>query len=288
MGNSIETELLAAEVLSRRMPELMALLENEVRTVTVDPFDATSTTLAVVQSLAPYQERLRRLSEFKVPLFDSLEDYALAFTQAHRRYEVASSQESALPELLKAAKAQRRALIAEAKALVGRNMLDAGRLDGLRRKNGFVHLSADLTLLADLLLEQWQRYNGRTPFTREDLELASALALKLMNVATVRGTQEMKLQQALDLRARAFTLLYRAYTEVYHGMAYLRRDEGDVEKLIPSLFGGKKNKRRKIKRTSSVSKEATEQASLLSSSGVHPSGAVGTKPSASQFGPFEN
>ncbi|HEU4534923.1 MAG TPA: hypothetical protein VFS00_12425, partial [Polyangiaceae bacterium] len=44
-------------------------------------------------------------------------------------------------------------------------------------------------------------------------------------------------------RARAFRLTVRAYESTRAAVAYVRRREGDVDELMPSLFGGRPRRR---------------------------------------------
>jgi hypothetical protein len=47
---------------------------------------------------------------------------------------------------------------------------------------------------------------------------------------------------ASDLRARAFTLTFRAYAQVRHAVGYLRGLEGDADTFAPPLYAGRTRK----------------------------------------------
>jgi len=284
VGKSINEELTGPEAYQRRLPELMALSSKEVAAVNVDAFRASSLVANARDNLIGYREQLIRLYTFNIRLFDELEEYALAFYHAHLLCELASSrptQSAAVAE----AKKMRRLLLDDARALVRRKSISPSQLKDIRSHPGCLHLASDLRSLVGILRPVWEDA-GRPHQTQNDLARALTLAEELLQLMQDQSTQSSKVAEAFDMKARAFTLMNRAYKEVRAGIAFLRRDVGDADKLVPSLCARRTSKKRKKQREAGVLK--TDGAPETDAANSNSEPVIAKRAEVSTFGPFES
>ena len=101
--------------------------------------------------------------------------------------------------------------------------------------------------LAALFSEAWQRVQNKTTVEWAQVERASTLGPELLVALGIRnqpGVPEPRASDPMIRRARAFTLLVKAYDACRRGVSYLRWEEKDVDAIAPSLFaargGGRK------------------------------------------------
>jgi hypothetical protein len=77
----------------------------------------------------------------------------------------------------------------------------------------------------------------------EELDAAEALVDTLTDAVITKEYSPAAQAQATRVREKAFLLLARTYGEIRDGVAYVRRAEGDVETIAPSLYGNRSSKR---------------------------------------------
>jgi hypothetical protein len=92
--------------------------------------------------------------------------------------------------------------------------------------------------------DAWGQVAGKTPFTQADLMRIGTLALELVNALGLRDQAPIMAGQAAMVRQRAFTLFLRAYDEARRAVHYLRDKAGDGDRIAPSLYAGRGNRRR--------------------------------------------
>jgi hypothetical protein len=215
--------------------ELAALRPEEVRRVTVDlPFAVTLALGAAPRLAALRPAIVAALPLHPIETLDRLETYAFAAYYAHLLTLPATKSVSERAKLIDEARALRGALLLGAEALAARSLVDAALVAKIRSGAGHLDMAGDLIALGAVLGGAWGAIHDKTAVTLEEVQRAGALGALLL-VALGADTQPSVAAAGED-RARAFTLLHRAYDECRRAVAYLRFHEGDAERITPSLF----------------------------------------------------
>ncbi len=216
--------------------ELAALPPDEVRRVTVDVPFAVTLALGAVPRLAALRPAIvKALPLHPIETLDRLETYAFAAYYAHLLTLPAAKSEPERAKLLDEARSLRGALLLGAEALAARSLVDAALVEKVRSGSGHVDMAGDLIALGSLLGGAWGAIHDKTAITLEEVQRAGALGALLL-VALSEDAQAAAASDSGEDRARAFTLLFRAYDECRRAVAYLRYHEGDVDQITPSLF----------------------------------------------------
>jgi hypothetical protein len=241
----VESErTLAAEVLQRRLPELQRLEPGELLSINARVIDCVVTTLGTVERLRPLLPALARLDGWNAGLVSGLEDWAIILRDA--QVAVRSVGERVVPDssLVAAARELRHRLHADALALTARRVLEPAALVTLKGRPGYKNLAHDLQVLHAVFATNQTLISGRSAVTAHDLNRARELA-ETISRAAMRPVQPTY-KAARDLRARAYTMLRRAYAEARAGVAFLRRKEGDVDRIAPPLTTQRLRKTKKL------------------------------------------
>jgi hypothetical protein len=175
--------------------------------------------------------------------FDRLRDYALALGLAHARYRGAKGPSDAVARLAEELSTLRGVLHADATALARRNIIDGTPLAKLRGGNGYKNLAFEVVGLVGLLREHWERIERRTALVPAELDYAARRAQQLVTALGIREQAPDAAAPVILLRRQAFTLLLRAYDQTRRAVSYVRWNEGDAERLAPSLFSGRAGRR---------------------------------------------
>ena len=233
-------EKLATEAMARIAPDAAALSEEEVTQVNLDLQQATGTILGVLPEVMALREKIvKDLPAFDITHVDKLEDYALALRFAHAAYQTATQPPDDLTDLSNEALALRERLLADAKALSLRNLLDPRKLDSLKGANGIQNVAQDLQMLSQILQESWPKIQSKSATAAEELQAASRIGTRLTRIVGVREQSPAQEAAVIEQRQRVFTLMMRAYDETRAAIAFVRRREGDAESITPNLYTGK-------------------------------------------------
>ncbi|KYF82569.1 hypothetical protein BE17_48090 [Sorangium cellulosum] len=208
--------------------------------------------VAVAVGAVPHLKALRarfvdELPRFPIDALDRLMSYALGAWYAHLLALPAGAGQDGLKPLLDEASALRADLLVAAEALAHKGFVDAGRVAEIRSGKGHLDTANDLVALAALFGESWDAVKNRTTVEWPDVERASKLGPDLLVALGARnqpGLPAPKAADPADRRARAFTLLVRAYDQCRRGVTYLRWAEGDHDAIAPSLFATRGGARR--------------------------------------------
>jgi hypothetical protein len=233
------------EVLRVLQPELDALSDGELLRVNLNIPTVVTTVLGVAPRLRELRPAIaQRLPDFDLRRFDKLESYALALSSTHAAHSVTKSSTPKLPALQAEAWTLRAMLRADARALVLRGHVVPKKLRALSKKRGYLNLVNDLGILVNVLREVAPRLEGRWSVSKSEIERAAELSVQI--IALVRGRKA-------NARARAFTLLLRAYDDARRAVCYLTWHEGTLDEIAPPLRGapGKKRVRRTTGETAS-------------------------------------
>jgi hypothetical protein len=245
-------ELLFEEAYKRLLPEYESLNSDELVGINLDIPKTVSTVLGAGSRLSALTARIaEEMPEFDVELITKLDTYAMALSHAHTLYALASDGADALQPLIAEGRKLRTMLLADARALALRGHLHAGCMKELRGSKGYQSLAFDLQLLAAWLRGAFPQIAGQSGVQAGDLVRAEGVAAGIVRAIGLREQGNAALRSAADVRVRAFTLLTRAYDQTRRAVTYLRWEEGDVERIVPSLYAGRGGRKREG-RTSSA------------------------------------
>lgn len=205
--------------------------------------------------------RGRRSSpEFDVRLIEKMDEYAMALSHAHTLFSLASRSADPLRALVEEGRKLRATLVAHAAALVRRGHLGDRRLKDLRGPKGHQDLAFDLQLVAALFRETFSRIADKSGVQLDELFKAQQIAASIVRAIGQREKGTARLRAAADIRVRAFTLLTRRYDQARRAVTYLRWEEGDVQKIAPSLYTGRGGRKRAREKQPAIAVADTEQA----------------------------
>jgi hypothetical protein len=134
-------------------------------------------------------------------------------------------------------------LLTTARALASYGLIDGERLR-VSKTTGYQHLAADVSVLVALFMEHWATLQHKTPETLASLNEAGGQALALLVAVGLKEQAPVKLGEAAQQRRRAFTLLIQAYDDARRAVLYLRAKSGDAAQIAPSLYAGRRGRRR--------------------------------------------
>jgi len=185
------------------------------------------------------------LPNFNLSNFDDLEQFALAAGHAHAQFLSASSPPEALAELNAKALALRDMLYRDAAALAGRGLINGDRIGDFKANVGYKNLTYDLLRLANVLRASWDKIASKTAIQPSELDEAEALAGQLTAALATREQGSTLTADVAVQRQRNFTLFAQSYDQVRRAISYLRWNEDDLERIAPSLYGGRVVNRKK-------------------------------------------
>lgn len=168
---------------------------------------------------------------------EALVSLAEATLQAHAEYLIAVPLASQRNATFKRASELRKQFMADVRLLQQRQLLPQGALRGLRRTKGYCNVAVDLAVLVNLLEKHWQTISARCAITHDELVSAELLAQQLSAEAYDVRERAARREDATFLRARAFTLMLRAYDDLRACISLL--EPRACKELAPSLYKGR-------------------------------------------------
>jgi hypothetical protein len=196
------------------------------------------------QILALRDRVKEELPKFDSSQFDQLEQYALAAAHSHGKLLAASSPPEALVELNAKAMTLRDMLYTDAVALAGRGIISGERIGDFKANVGYKNITYDLVGLAALLKENWDKISSKTAIQMSELDAAETLAGQLVFALGAREQVSAIVGDVAVQRQRNFTLFAQAYDQVRRAISFLRWNDEDVDRIAPSLYGGRIVKRK--------------------------------------------
>jgi hypothetical protein len=229
---------------AQHLEEILRVPDEQLTRVNLDIVKTVCTVLGVYPKFIKLREQLANLPGFDIHLLNDLAGFAFALLEANVNYCIASRPPDALGSLLGPAAELRRTLLSDAKVLAHRGLLDRTRFDRLSGPKGARNVAFDLISLSALLRDRWPTIAGKTAIDPVELGRAEVLAEQLIHAVGRRDKKPASIAALSKIRDQAFTLLVSAYDQVRRGIAYLRWNEGDADEIAPSLYGGRKKRRR--------------------------------------------
>ncbi len=254
----------AADAFAKIADELAALTPEELTPITVDVSAAVTAVLAAAPKILAYRDAIvEQLPLHPIEQVDELETYAHGAWYAHLLHNYANGSPEAAKAMIDEAQKLREDLLVAAEALAHRGMLDADAVAGIRKGHGHTDTAGDLTALAQLFKASWSKVSSKTAVEKTEVDRAEELGPAVMVAIAVRKSGA-KSTDTDGQRARAFTLLARAYEGCRRAVTYLRWTEGDAESIAPSLFkkraGRKPGAGKKEDEAEGAAPEATDTA----------------------------
>lgn len=248
-GDQVDSEPTAYEAYARCLPEMMALDKKSVQRVNLDVSAVVAKAFGVlpkIRSLRPEFERIYR--EFDWRLVDRLEEYARALLHAHTKFRTTCMPRNDPAGLVDEGKALRAVLLSCIEACAKRGFVHPSRFRRLKKTNGFLSLATDLGILVAVFSSETALMERQRLVEPADLVRAEELSRQLLEIAGRRRRRRQNVQKASDVRARAFTLLMRNYERVRLAVQYMRFDQGDADKIAPTLFGKRVSRKQRERR----------------------------------------
>jgi hypothetical protein len=217
-----------------------ALEPAEILTINLDVQIALTTVLGTLSRLASLRDDIvASLPDFDIGQFDKLSTYAEALAHAQSAYLAASEPAEMLPALAARAVEIRDQLVSDATALAKRGLLDGKRLSDLKGGPGYLNINSDVGVLVRMLRERWTEITSKSAIQPAELDEAGKLFERITFAYAERTQQSATVAAAVEDRQRAYTLLVHAYDQARRAATYLRWVEGDVDKIVPSLWAGR-------------------------------------------------
>lgn len=252
--SDINDEVLFEESYQRVLPEMRALSPDELMQITIDVPSAISTVLGVVKELPRYRDAIaRELPLFDLARFDRIEEYAMALSHANTLYATATKPPDDLKAVYEEGLKLRERLHADTTTLFLRELINPSALKEYTGLVGHKNVATELQILAQVLKDNFKQIEGRCGATAAEIDRALKIAARLLRIVGEREQRAAVVQEATDLRNRAFTLFNAAYDEARRCIIYLRWHEGDADTVTPSLYAGRGGTRRKSEQESGTS-----------------------------------
>jgi hypothetical protein len=221
-------------------PRLEALGKSEILRLNLSIPRAAATALAAEPKIKKLAKAIEReLPQFRIEAVRELRPIALATWYLHvaPRPQI---DEDRVKALVATGAPLKRMLLSQAKALAERKLLHTEHVDAIEKGRGNLDLANDLLALAQLFRNHWELIRTKVAIIEAD-ELARAeqlgtSLLEAIGARHVEPEEQSAQDRAIELRARAATLLLRTYDELRAAVAYLRRHEGDADTIAPSLY----------------------------------------------------
>ncbi len=256
-------------------PKMKELEDKDLLQITVDPGAAVSTARGALPRIFSYRDQLSKLANFDIEDFDQLPVYASAALQATMLYQAASAPPEHFQQLVAEATALRESLLTAATALAQAELISGDRLGELKGPVGYRNIASDVLTLMNIIRNSWASVSARTAVTEEELDRAQWVGNQLFGDIGMRAQSPAAIAAFALERQQSYTLFVNAYDEARRGLSYLRWREGDVDRIAPSLFSGRK---RKATTDAEVTEEAVPVTTPAAATVVSSIAATATKP----------
>lgn len=223
-----------SEIVSVKTRELAPSNVNVTRGVTI--------ALGAYANLVTAREEIVAVvSNFRVSALDDLCSLAYAAWHADLLWRLASDVNLSCADIMPEVEDLRDLLLAQARVQAKRKRIPQSLIDTVEPGTGIEDRANDLTALAHAFRSKWTEFEGKVDLTLAELDRADELAAKLLGRLAARAVPVRKEGELspTEVRARAWTLLVRAYEECRRGAAALWwYEEGGWEQYVPSLRQG--------------------------------------------------
>jgi len=284
------------EAFVRLLSDIRAVPESDFVSINIDIQSSVVTVIGAwpkIKALRP--DVVQHLPTFDIKVMDGLESNALALGYSQAAYHKATQPLPSIAALVDEATKWREVLLNDVNSLISRGLVAPAALGELKGVNGYKNIGFDLLRLAIILQEDWASISDKIGVKRDELDLAQNVADRLLTAVGEREQAPAIAAAAVRDRQAAFSLFINAYDEVRTVIGYLRRKEGDVDSIAPSLYLGrvmpKKNTPDQPPATTAAPATTNSNVASTGNAPATPSTGTGTSPSpntptVSAKGPF--
>jgi len=216
-----------------------AVPAEDLEPINLEVPSTVATVLGAYPEIVALRPELLGLSTFNVFQIDRLRDFALALGHTHAEFRAAGGTADNVGAQAAECLEIRDRFHADATALAKRGLVDEARVSKLRGGNSYRMIAFDIVGLAAVFLERWPAIAGKTALETTEIEDARRKANQLVAAIGLREQAEPAVSEVSRLRQQAYTLLVRAYNDTRDAIAFVRRAQGDVDKIAPSLYAGR-------------------------------------------------
>ena len=206
----------------------------------IDMRAAANTALVAYPHMVKHRAQLATDPGFDLARFDDIETYANAMLYAQS--QSANDDESGDSDLYEEGRMLREVFVSEVSTLVLRKVLKSNTLDEVNTTTGYQNISDGLGKLCSIV-ENKRSLITESRISAAELSRAQTVGSQLGKLAISRDDVEPT-EQISETRSRALTLLLNAYDDARAAIAYVRRKEGDVNAIAPSLYSYRTGRRK--------------------------------------------
>ena len=228
--------------LDSKREELLRMSPAElVERPALDAAVAADLAMGCLARIAPYRDEM--VAKFGAEAAACIDDLpATVYATLQASIDLAASDAASdLSDLHADIAREHELLLTDADALANRKLLDRARVDQGRPAQGYRTTLTSTLVLISLLRESWSRISSRTPLGLADLDRIERKALDMRTRLNEREQGTSRLP-AVDLRARALSMLIRQYGEVRRMLTYVRWWSEDADSIAPSLWSGRRRR----------------------------------------------
>lgn len=226
------------------LPAIEAMGDKPLSPVVVDITTAIGVVAAAVHNVQRLLAQNGTLADITEARLEELSDCAGALAYANSLYLMATTPREPVAELSERGSDLRARLYGDVKRLVERSLVPGGELGRYVGTIGHKIIGADLQLLGDIVEHHWASVQGRTAITREEIDEAKRIGFELVTAVGIRDFAQTSVAEATRLRLHTYNLLLGRYDQLRRAISYARWDEGDGDKLAPSLYATTRGRRR--------------------------------------------
>jgi hypothetical protein len=169
----------------------------------------------------------------------------VAYATEQSQIELAAAEDdSDLREMSRDLAEEHQLLVTDADALANRKVIERTRIDAGRSVQGYRTLVNSTLVLVSMFRSSWSSVEGKTPLTAEDLDRIEIKAQRMLKRLHERDQRSTRMP-AVDLRARALTMLIRRYAEARRMITYVRWSHEDADEIAPSLYSGRRGRNKR-------------------------------------------
>lgn len=206
--------------------------------INVDLPLATSRAAAAATRAARYAAELAQLP-VPADILARVTRFGLAAAQAHILHLAAEQPSPEIAAMAEPLYETREMLIADARALVARKLIQADVLSKLSGTRGHRDLGFDIMLLCTVFRSSWANIQGRSAVRLDELDPIHKQAERLVAAVGLRDDREKQKTHAHQQRVRAFHLLAREYDQLRRALTFILWGVAEVSDVAPPFTGGR-------------------------------------------------
>lgn len=229
---------------ARVAAEVDAMSDDELLPHNCEIDAVVTTVLGAVGLIEPHLPQLALLYGLDMAPIYKLGDYARALVYWNAASMYALTPKPEVVALVERGIRVRGQALLDLRALVRHGCLSESLLAHFGGSTAQRKVARDLLGLSALVHENWATIEGKTLITLAAMNEASTLGGSIIEAIGERDVSRDELARDVARRNRAYTLVIRTYHELRMALTYLRRAEGDADRIAPSLYGRSRSRKK--------------------------------------------